>query len=81
MSNAFHFGGDLAGTIAVVCGLLGARAGDDQEHLVPAVAIFCAQPVHRGAQATGPRAVKVGDLYYAHTLRTRVPRVQSTMPT
>ncbi|MFN8223234.1 MAG: cation diffusion facilitator family transporter [Gaiellales bacterium] len=27
LSNAFHFGGDLAGTIAVVCGLLGARAG------------------------------------------------------
>lgn len=27
MSNAFHFGGDLAGTIAVVCGLIGAYAG------------------------------------------------------
>lgn len=26
-SNALHFGGDLAGTVAVVCGLLGTRAG------------------------------------------------------
>ena len=66
---------DTRGQLAAV----GARTRDDQKHVVAGGAVFGAEPVHRGAQAAGARAIEVGDLHNAHTVRTPGARVQSTI--
>jgi cation diffusion facilitator family transporter len=40
-SNAFHFAGDMAGSLAVLAGLLAVRAGFEQGDAVAALAVAC----------------------------------------
>jgi cation diffusion facilitator family transporter len=40
-SNAFHFGGDMAGSLAVLCGLIAVSAGFDAGDAVAALVVAC----------------------------------------
>ena len=49
---------------------VGVRTRDDEKHFVAGGAVLGAEPVHRGAQAAGARAVEIGDLNNTHKVRT-----------
>ncbi len=57
----------------VQAALPGVRPRHDEKHLVPAGAVFGAQPIDRRSQATRTWSVEVGDLNHTHTREKNRP--------